>query len=137
MRTRSVRIATSAVLILAIPLAARFTQDERITHALNRLTFGPRPGDLEEVRKTGLKKWIDQQLHPDRIAENPVLEAKLRPMDTLRMTASEMARAYPPPQLIKAMADGRVPYPKDESERERMKQLAAIYEQRQKKDGER
>lgn len=46
----------------------------RIQQALNRLTFGPRPGDAEQVRKIGLKKWIDLQLHPDRIPESPVLE---------------------------------------------------------------
>ena len=30
----------------------------------------------------GLKKWIDQQLHPDRIPENPVLLEKLKTFDT-------------------------------------------------------
>ena len=38
--------------------------DERILHALNRFTFGPRPGDLEAVRAMGLDHWFDQQLHP-------------------------------------------------------------------------
>ena len=41
--------------------------DQQIIQALSRLTFGPRPGDVLEVRAMGLDKWIDQQLHPDKI----------------------------------------------------------------------
>ncbi len=89
------------------------SSDDKIAHALNRLTFGPRPGDADEVRKLGLKRWIDVQLHPDRIAENPILETKLAPLDTLRMTTRELAWRYPPPQLIRDMVDGKVPFPKD------------------------
>ena len=40
----------------------------RILQALNRLTFGARPGDVDAVRKMGVEKWIELQLHPDRIA---------------------------------------------------------------------
>ena len=56
------------------PFEQRLSPDQQIVHALNRLTFGPRPGDVEEVRRIGLAKWMEQQLHPDQIAENPVLE---------------------------------------------------------------
>ena len=38
-------------------------ESEAILHALNRLTYGPRPGDLEAVRQMGLAKWIDLQLN--------------------------------------------------------------------------
>src|SRR5678816_2253634 len=41
--------------------------DQQIIQALSRLTFGPRPGDVLKVRAMGLDKWIDQQLHPDKI----------------------------------------------------------------------
>src|SRR4030088_399937 len=41
--------------------------DEAILHALNRLAYGPRPGDLERVRQMGLEKWIEQQLNPNSI----------------------------------------------------------------------
>src|SRR5271169_4306905 len=56
----------------------KLSKDEQILHALDRLTFGPRPGDVERVKRIGLKKWIEQQLHPDRMDENPVLEARLQ-----------------------------------------------------------
>jgi len=41
--------------------------DEQIQQVLNRLTFGPRPGDADKVRAIGIDKWIDLQLHPERI----------------------------------------------------------------------
>ena len=56
----------------------KLSKDEQVLHALDRLTFGPRPGDVEVVKKMGVKKWIDLQLHPERIAENPALEASSR-----------------------------------------------------------
>src|ERR1700731_915332 len=45
------------------------TGDEAILHAMNRLAYGPRPGDLSRVRQMGLAKWIDQQLAPNSIAD--------------------------------------------------------------------
>src|SRR6266540_1046189 len=46
--------------------------DQQIMQALNRLTFGPRPGDIQRVRSIGLDKWIDQQLHPDQINDSAI-----------------------------------------------------------------
>ena len=34
----------------------KLNKDDQILHALDRLTFGPRPGDLAAVKKLGLKK---------------------------------------------------------------------------------
>src|SRR5579883_644899 len=65
------------------PFDQRLSQDRQIVHALNRLTFGPRPGDVEEVRRMGVAKWIKLQLHPSQIPENPALEAKLKYLETL------------------------------------------------------
>ena len=71
-------------------------------HALNRLTFGPRPGDLEQIKQMGVSQWIEQQLQPESIPENPVLLAKLEPLDTLQMGTAAMLQKYPSPQMIKA-----------------------------------
>ena len=109
-------------------------KDERILQALNRLTFGPRPGDAARVRAIGLKKWIDLELHPDRIAENPTLEAKLQTLDSLRMSAEDLVRNYPTPQMVKQMVDGRIPFPAD-PERRRMIEKLALRAQR-KQGGE-
>jgi len=60
-------ILIGAVLLMA---AQPSTDDRaRAEHALNRLAFGARPGDVERVTRIGVDKWIDQQLHPERIAD--------------------------------------------------------------------
>ncbi len=89
------------------------SKDQEILHALDRLTFGPRPGDVAMVKKMGLKKWIELQLHPDQIPENPLLEARLKPLESLRMTAAETIATYPSQQLIRAVALGKQQLPED------------------------
>jgi uncharacterized protein (DUF1800 family) len=91
----------------------KLTKDEQVLHALDRLTFGPRPGDVEIVKKMGVKKWIELQLHPEKIAENPALEAKLAPLETLRLTQGETEASYPTPQMIRQVAQGRQALPDD------------------------
>jgi uncharacterized protein (DUF1800 family) len=105
--------------------------DQKILQALNRLTFGPRPGDVQDVKATGLKKWIDQQLHPEAIAENPVLEEKLRTLDTLKMSGGELVRNYPTPQMVKQMVNGQVPFPSDPERKLMLTKLVAKYEEKQ------
>src|SRR5580704_15510252 len=78
------------------PFDQRLNPDQQIVHALNRLTFGPRPGDIEEVRRIGLNKWIELQLHPDQIAENPVLAERLKPLESLRLPLPEVIAKYTP-----------------------------------------
>src|SRR5205085_946471 len=94
------------------------------------LTFGPRPGDTAAVQRIGLKKWIDQQLHPETITENPVLGDQLKPLKTLDMTSREIAREYPPPQMIIAVATGKAPLPQDPELRELYSKLAERYKKR-------
>lgn len=105
----------------------KLNKDQQILHALDRLTFGPRPGDVERVRKLGLKKWIDAQLHPASITENPELAAKLAPLEILRMSQSEVVSNYPPPQFIKAVANGRQIPPMDPALRATVERLAKRY----------
>jgi uncharacterized protein (DUF1800 family) len=53
---------------LAVPaIRSDMSRDQQIAHALNRLTYGPRPGDAQRVRSIGLERWIAQQLVPDRV----------------------------------------------------------------------
>ena len=61
--------------------------DEAILHALNRLAYGPRPGDIERVRQMGLGKWIDLQLNPKAL-DDSAMEARLRAFPTLQMSTS-------------------------------------------------
>ena len=89
--TSSPRLANSSGLF-----DQQLSKDRQIAQVLNRLTFGPRPGDAEEVRRLGVAKWIAVQLHPERIPENPVLEGKLKPLESLRMDLPELVKEYTP-----------------------------------------
>jgi len=71
------------------------TEDEAALHALNRLGYGPRPGDLDNVRRMGLDKWIERQLHPDSI-DDAALDQRLTAYPTLAMTSQELLEKYPP-----------------------------------------
>ncbi len=44
--------------------------DQQVLQVLNRLAYGPRPGDVQRVRAMGVDNWIDLQLHPDRIDDH-------------------------------------------------------------------
>src|SRR5687768_4756597 len=81
----------------------RLSEDQRILHVLNRLGFGARPGDVERVKSIGLDKYIEQQLHPDKI-DDSATEAKLQNLTALRMTTPELYEKYPQPgQLLRAL----------------------------------
>jgi uncharacterized protein (DUF1800 family) len=140
MRAFGATLVTVALLAAAKDAATKSFQkklnkDQQILHAIDRLTFGPRPGDVERVKKLGLKKWVDQQLHPERIAENTELEAQLQPLESLRMTPMETVQHYPPPQMIRAIAEGRQPLPDDPVLRSAVQRLTARYKAR-KGDGD-
>src|SRR5271165_3843599 len=71
--------------------------DEAILHALNRLAYGPRPGDLERVKQMGLAKWIEQQLNPKSINDSAV-DARLTVYPTLTMSTVQLMQQYPDPK---------------------------------------
>jgi uncharacterized protein (DUF1800 family) len=73
------------------------TPDEAILHALNRLAYGPRPGDFERIRQMGLAKWIDQQLNPNSI-DDSALDARLEIYPTLKMSTPQLLAEYPNPK---------------------------------------
>src|SRR3990172_3473674 len=75
------------------------SEDQAILHALNRLGYGPRPGDVARVKQMGLAKWIDQQLHPERIDDSQA-EARLRDrFPTLTMSSAELLEEFPQPRV--------------------------------------
>ena len=87
-----------AALVAAGPFTQKLSPDQQVIHVLNRLTFGPRPGDIEQVRRIGVSKWIELQLHPEQIPENPELETKLKSLSTLQMSLAEVVEKYTPAQ---------------------------------------
>ena len=92
------------------PKPSAADQRQRALHALDRLTFGPRPGDVDAVTAMGVDKWIDQQLHPERIDDSG-MQARLSGYRTLQMSTREMALAFPPNPVAKAVMDGKLAMP--------------------------
>src|SRR5215470_14434916 len=104
-----IRLLLAAAVVMlaangATPPVNKLSPEQKILHVLDRLTFGARPGDFEEVRKLGVEKWIELQLHPERIAENPALEDKLKPLETIRMDAANVLKQYSPQRPAMIMA---------------------------------
>ncbi len=64
-------------------------EQEAILHALNRLGFGPHPGEVEQIQKTGLEIWIQAQLHPENIAD-PTMDARLAEYPALALSAASL-----------------------------------------------
>ena len=118
------------------PVAAISQMDAQKSalHALNRLTFGPRPGDVERVTAMGVDKWIDLQLHPEKI-DDSALEARLAPLRTLRMDNRELVENFPPQPVIKAVADGKFGVPSDPAKHAvYMAQLERYRERQERKE---
>src|ERR1700730_9899164 len=73
-------------------------EQEAILHALNGLGFGPHPGEVEQIQKTGLENWIQAQLHPENIAD-PVVDARLAEYPALELSAASLLDRYPPQDI--------------------------------------
>ncbi len=78
----------------------RLSEEQKINHLLDRASFGSRPGDSERIMKMGWQKYLDEQLHPDRISDN-VAEQKLKNLESIHLNNTELAKYYPPPQVIR------------------------------------
>ena len=61
---------------------------------LSRASFGPKPGQMEQVRRSGIDQWIEQQLHPEMIADD-TLDRMLAGLPTLTMTIPQLVEQYP------------------------------------------
>ena len=115
--------------------ASPLTQDQRVLHALNRLTFGPRPGDVQAVEKMGLQQWIDQQLNPSKI-DDSALEARLSAYPAMRLNLHEMVERFPSPAMIRAAERGRQSLPGNPVERAIYRNQIAQFRERQAKQAE-
>jgi len=91
-------------------------QQRRAVHALNRLAFGPRPGDVQQVMAMGVDRWIDLQLHPEKISDS-ALDARLAAFRTLHMNPRQMVEEFPDGAMVRQVADGKRPMPVDPARR--------------------
>jgi uncharacterized protein (DUF1800 family) len=84
----------------------KLSKDRQVLHVLNRLTFGPRPGDVDRVHRLGAEKWVRQQLQPQLIAEDPLVEGRLKPLASLQLATWQLYETYMPvaqPTLVAAV----------------------------------
>ncbi len=106
----------------AQPLPSR----ERALHALNRLTFGPRPGDLAAVEAMGLSRWFEMQLNPGSIDDSS-LDARLAQYPAMGLTIAQLEARYPGPQEIKQIESGKLGLPTDPTQRAMVQDQLAFY----------
>jgi len=84
--------------------------DERVLHALNRFTFGPRPGDLEMVRTQGVDAWFEQQLHPASIEDQSLAE-RLTEFPAMRLSPAELLARFPNNAIVRQVTNGKLTMP--------------------------
>jgi uncharacterized protein (DUF1800 family) len=110
-------------------------EQKRAVHALNRLSFGPRPGDVQQVMSMGVERWIDLQLHPEKIPD-AALESRLAGLSVLRKSPHEVAEQFPDNALIKQVMEGKRSMPSDSARRAIYQVQMARLEQKQERKRE-
>ncbi|HEX2445547.1 MAG TPA: DUF1800 domain-containing protein [Vicinamibacterales bacterium] len=103
---RGVAGAIAVAAAICTGLAAAPSDTAPITHVLNRIGYGARPGDVERVAAMGLTTYIDRQLHPERLPD-PEVDRRLAELETLTMTSRELAERYFVPALMERRARQR------------------------------
>jgi uncharacterized protein (DUF1800 family) len=78
---------------------SKLTDRQRALHALNRLAFGPRPGEVDAVMKDGVDTWIEQQLHPEGIPDRAI-EARIAALPTMTLSNAQIVKTYYQPVLL-------------------------------------
>lgn len=83
------------LLLTGMPAAASqaISARDSAAHALSRLAFGPRPGDVDRVAAEGVLPWIERQLAPERVPDD-ALRARERGFAVLRTGADDLARQF-------------------------------------------
>jgi len=88
------------LLLLALPVVSassaprELSENQKVTHVLNRLGYGPRPGDVARVEGMGIRQYIEQQLHPEQISDTAT-ESRLAMFPSIHMNSGELLERYP------------------------------------------
>jgi uncharacterized protein (DUF1800 family) len=84
--------------------------NDRVIQALNRFTFGPRPGEVEAVQEMGLEKWFDEQLHPANLDETD-LNTRLAQYPAMTWSTQDLLFRLPSNAIIRQAANGKIEVP--------------------------
>jgi uncharacterized protein (DUF1800 family) len=85
---------------------ALMSDDQIILHLLNRFAYGPRPGDVEKVRRMGVSAWLRQQLQPETI-DDSALESRLDAFPAMKLPLDQLIVDYPNNAVIRRDMNGR------------------------------
>jgi uncharacterized protein (DUF1800 family) len=85
--------------------SGNMTGAQRTLHALNRLAFGPRPGDADDVKSLGVNRYLARQLDPESIPEPDELTNRIASLHTVRMTPVELFIEFQQPLREAAKGD--------------------------------
>ncbi|MSP39989.1 MAG: DUF1800 domain-containing protein [Deltaproteobacteria bacterium] len=71
--------------------------EQRTIHFLSRTSFGATGAELERLNRLGQRAYLDEQLTPQKIADDFV-EEKIAALKTMRLSARELLELYPQPK---------------------------------------
>jgi uncharacterized protein (DUF1800 family) len=113
--------------------SAEESKQDRTLHVLNRLAFGPRPGDVERVRAIGPERYVQEQLHAESIPIPPALVEHVSGYRTLHMTPVALFNEFQRPLMqtrkeVKAAGAGDKDTVKDATRDARIKQRIVMRE---------
>ena len=99
MRSRQSVRQCGLALLVVLPLlhpgqAAPLDDAHRLTHTLNRLSLGSLPEQVARIQAQGVEAYVEEQLHPERISENPGLIRRLEALETLRLPPQTLYERY-------------------------------------------
>ena len=83
------------------------TADQQVAHALSRLTFGARPGDVQAVRQMSVDRWIEQQLDPERL-DDAKADVWVNQFDVINKTSAQLEAEYVNPGQLQNQLGARV-----------------------------
>ena len=101
-------VSSAKKVVVLTPL----TQRERVQQVLDRFTFGPRPGEVDQVLAEGEDKWLAVQMNPGAIKDGAT-DRKLGDFPTLNMSVPQLLLTFPDRGQVTPVADGKAPYPTD------------------------
>ncbi|MBX3289056.1 MAG: DUF1800 domain-containing protein [Acidobacteria bacterium] len=140
--------ASALSLLLVLPSAAlgfdtlktsrtQLSADQKSLHLLNRITYGPRPADIERIRRIGTARFLEEQLNASAI-DDTAAEKRVAGLEIFKMDNGEVLAKYPQPNaLLRASGElNNFPQPNAAENgqtaadlRERREKLRKLYEE--------
>lgn len=111
------KLAANSAVEKSTPGTARNSKE--VVHLLNRISFGPAPGDVERVKAMGVDAYIEQQLHPQSI-QLPERIQQVSKATALTETPARLFLSYGRPALKTIATKANSDKPEDKKELQKM-----------------